>query len=142
MFINEIVLSNNSLKNEIEELVSLCKELEDDNTFIFYDGLDDEIITDWEKKNGVKIPETYKDWLRFSNGAIINGNTATFYDIDKIIINASIKPEEFVVIGTLIGDGQFLCFSKITGEFVWFDHGDEERYSDFRQILNIIMDIL
>jgi len=75
MMIRKIVSPNNSLKNEIEELVTLCKQLEDENTFLFNDGIEEETISDWEKNNGIKLPETYKDWLRFSNGAIIGGES-------------------------------------------------------------------
>ncbi len=143
MNINEIkVPSNNSLKNEIEEILELCIQLQDNNISMFNEPVKEEVLLEWEKMNNIRIPESYKEWLRFSNGSIINGNTATFYDVYKFVVNNSMIGEELVVIGTLVGDGQFLCFSKSTGEFVWYDHGDEERYWEFNEILNIIMDMM
>lgn len=137
-----IVSENNSLKAEIEELVGLCKQLENESKSEFFEAATEEEMSDWEKKNHINIPDSYKEWLRFSNGAIITGTTAIFYGIDRFVLSNETMPEEYVVIGMLVGDGEILCFSKKTGEFIWYDHGREERYDDFKAVLNEIMDMM
>jgi len=140
--IRKIVSPNNSLKNEIEELVTLCKQLEDENTFLFNDGIEEETISDWEKNNGIKLPETYKDWLRFSNGAIVKGTLARLYKLEQIMFNSGEVSEDFIVIGEMIGDGTRLCFEKNTGEFVVLYHTRQRKYANFGMIINKIMDMM
>lgn len=134
---------NNSLKEEIEELLTLCEEDEDEygeGATYFEIGISENEMVEWEKRNGIEIPESYKEWLRFSAKCQIRENLAEFYSVDKF--NSIGVPEELIKIGNLIGDGEVLCFSKKTGKFVWYDHGDELEYDSFKDIIDTIMDIM
>ena len=64
-------IPNNSLTEEIKEIVSLCQQLEDRYDSYFNPPASEEEIIAWENEHGITIPETYKDWLRFSNGSEI-----------------------------------------------------------------------
>ena len=44
-------------------------------------------MINWEERNRAKIPESYKEWLRFSGKCRIAGNTATFWDRMNSILN-------------------------------------------------------
>lgn len=135
------VPENNSLKAEIEEILKLCKEAEveyGENSSYFNEPISEQEMTDWEEENGVKIPESYKEWLRFTGKCRIVSNTATFWGPEKF--HSDIVPEELVVIGEMIGDGEVVCFSKETGEFIRFFEGRENGiYKDFEGILKVII---
>ena len=75
------VPENNSLKSEIEEILKLCDEAEEkgEGSSCFKEPVSEEEMTQWEEANGVKIPESYKEWLRFTGKCRIIGNTATFW---------------------------------------------------------------
>lgn len=77
-------------------------------------------INEWEKKYNLVLPESYTDWLVFSNGSVLRGTLAEIYSLDNIIVN----PDDYVIIGSLAGDGELICFSKETGEIFTDDHGD------------------
>ena len=75
------VPENNSLKKEIRKLLELCKKDEKDNgekRNYFNAPITEEEMINWEERNRAKIPESYKEWLRFSGKCRIAGNTATF----------------------------------------------------------------
>ncbi len=138
-------IPDNSLTHEITELVGLCEKLREEYTFMFFEPASEEALSAWESENGIKLPESYKDWLRFSNGAVISNNLAHFYSLDALVkneISDGLISDDLVIIGALIGDGEYLCFSKSTGNIIWWDHGKTRAYSDFNAVLNKIMDIM
>ena len=115
---------NNELKDVIFELLEYCDVKEADGELgrtKFSDPVSEEEIEDWEKKNGVKIPETYKQWLRFSGDCTIDGTTASFFSPKNF--RTEYVPEDLVVIGEQIGDGEVICFSRTTGEIVSYFEG-------------------
>ena len=69
------VPENNSLKKEIEELLEWCEKKEKEEELgrtYFNEPVSDEKMTRWEEENGVKIPESYKEWLRFTEKCMID----------------------------------------------------------------------
>ena len=60
-------IENNSLKEEIERLLEFCKKerLELGDSY-FGAPIDEDEISSWERETGITIPESYKEWLRFS----------------------------------------------------------------------------
>lgn len=128
-------IPNNSLTEEIKEIVRLCQELGHDN-FNFYPPETEEAIEEWEQKNGILIPESYKDWLRFSGYSEIMNELAHFYGVGDMIANYEYLPDDLVYIGDLIGDGEMLCFSKTTGKIISYDHGVPSDEGDFKDFLN------
>ena len=137
------VPENNSLKKEIEELLHWCNVAEEKNekSSSFDVPVSEKELVEWEEKNGVKIPETFKEWLRFSRKCNIANGVANFWGPDEF--NSDYVPDDLVVIGEMIGDGERVCFSKITGNFIrFFENDDMEEYDDFGSLLNKIMRIL
>ncbi|MBE5875527.1 MAG: SMI1/KNR4 family protein [Lachnospiraceae bacterium] len=134
---------NNSLKAEIEELLQLCKESEEEygeDASYFNEPVSEQEMTEWEEANGVKIPESYKEWLRFTGKCRIVSNTATFWGPSEF--HSDYVPEDLVVIGEMIGDGEVVCFSKTTGEFIeFFERKVGATYDDFRGVLKEIFRI-
>ena len=97
-------------------------------------------------KNGINIPESYKDWLRFSKSATIRGTAATFYEPKDFITDNAKKPydvpHECIVIGELGGWGVSICFYAETGEIMHVDHGEICRGLDFGDILDWVIETL
>lgn len=135
---------NNSLKTEIEEILQLCKESEaeyGENASYFNEPISEQEMTEWEETSGVKIPESYKEWLRFTGKCRIVSNKATFWGPEEF--HSDIVPEDLVVIGEMVGDGEVVCFSKETGEFIEFFEGQVYlTYQDFEGVLSEIMRML
>ena len=111
------VPENNSFKKEIEEIVKLCEEAipeYGEKASFFNEGASEEEMKQWEENNEIRIPESYKEWLRFSVDCQIRQNLAGFY-FPRF---SGIVPSDLVIIGWLIGDGELLCFSKENGNFI------------------------
>lgn len=99
------VPENNSLKKEIRKLLELCKKDEKDNgekRNYFNAPITEEEMINWEERNRAKIPESYKEWLRFSGKCRIAGNTATFWEPNEF--HSEYVPEGLVAIGEINGD--------------------------------------
>ena len=138
-------IPNNSLSEEITEIVSLCEQLapeygEDASWFL--PPTSEEEIVNWENENNVSIPESYKEWLRFSSESQLRNVLAHFYNIEKIRLNSKGTRNDLVKIADLMGDGETLYFSKNSGKFVWDDHGNEEEVADFKLVLKEIIRLL
>ena len=135
---------NNGLKAEIEEILKLCKESEaeyGEKASYFNEPVSEQEMTEWEEANGVKIPESYKEWLRFTGKCRIVSNTATFWGPKEF--HSNFVPEDLVVIGEMIGDGEVVCFSKRNGHIIGFFEGKiDEEYENFKGLLNEIMRML
>ena len=140
MYIPEI--PNNSLTKEIKEIVRLSQELEDDYMFDYKHPISEEEITVWENENNIRIPKTVKDWLRFSNGSIIRNYLMHIYSLSEFDLSHKDMSEDLIVIGEVIGDGEFIAFSKNTGKLIWEDHGSFEEYSNLNGVLEEIIRIL
>jgi hypothetical protein len=128
MFIPEV--PKNSLTTELEDLVRLCIALNNDEnnnwTNIFCEPATAEAIDKWENKNGVKLPVSYREFLAFSNGAIVRTNLLDIYALDEIV-KLDIDPYgDVFVIARLIGDGESLYFLS-DGELMrgYFGDGDK-----------------
>ncbi len=118
------MVPNNSLTEEIKEIVKLCIELDDVDVSEFNPPAIDEEIKMWEDKNNIILPESYKDWLRFSNGSQILGQLACFYSLNRIVTSGHGFSDDYAIIASIIGDGEFLCFSKTNQSYFWLDHDD------------------
>ncbi len=141
MFIPEI--PNNSLTEEITQIVELSKELEDEGYYFDYDPpATDAEISSWEKEHNIKIPESIKDWLRFSSYSDIRSELAIINGLEDFKTDCELVPDEMVIIGEVIGDGQFIGFSKETGKILWEDHGKVDEYDSFKDLLKEIIDLM
>jgi len=140
----EKLVPDNQLKEVITELLEWCDHQEEEGELgktFFSDGLSEEAITEWEQKNDIIIPESYKDWLRFSGKCMIDGTTARFFAPEEF--RFEYVPDGYVVIGEVIGDGEVVCFSKETGEFIRYFEGRIRRsYSEFGDILKNIITLM
>lgn len=133
---------NNSLKEEIQKILDQkykAKANHNDN-YTFAPPIKEEVMTAWEQEHGITIPESYKEWLRFSRESSIEDTTANFWSPKDF--TSEYCPDDLVIIGEMIGDGEFVCFSKETGKFVSLFEGERTEYDDFKGILNAVIRII
>ena len=129
------------IKEKFEEIKSLCKESIDEygekNTY-FREGASENEIVSWEKETGVKIPETYREWLKLTRECMIQDNVASFFF--PSIEQPSFLPEGYIMIGTVVGDGEVVCFCKNSGNFIsYFEGKINDKYDDFSDVLSEII---
>ena len=129
---------SNSLYEEIKEILYWSKELISeygDKASWFEPSVSEEEINGWEKSHDIVIPESYKDWLRFTCDSQIRNTLARFLSPNDFELNNPGMPEDLVAIGWLIGDGERLCFSRNSGKIVRFFGKQMDEYDDFSMIL-------
>ncbi len=127
----------NAMKKEFDEIVKLCEEKVEEygeRASCFMEPATEEEILDWENKTGIKIPEDYKQWLKLTKTCQMCQTIASFiFPNDK---QPEFLPNEYVLIGYVVGDGEVLCFSKDTGKYVTYFEGKvNEQYDDFKTAL-------
>lgn len=136
-----MAMNNCNISEEIQEILEIRDELSEDE-FVFYDPVSDTEIVKWEEEHEITIPEQYKEWLKFSNGAKLAGEFVRFFALNQFIINDADYEEPIVTIGNLIGDGEILAFSIRTAEILRIIDGNTRRFEDFKQYLLFLINIL
>ena len=86
------------------------------NYNLFNAPASEEQIEKLEKTHNVKLPEDYKEFLRFANGATIMGTSATIYGTDMFGIRDLMVPDEYYTVGERIGDGERIALNPADGE--------------------------
>lgn len=139
-------LTGNSLEKEIRTILDIYEKYKDElGNFKFAEPATEQEISDWEKTSGITLPESYKDWLRFSNGSTIDMCTAEFFCLDRIAEYSKYEtclPDEYVWIGDMFGDGEALLFSRLTGKIVRYCDGRFTEYDSMKEILLTVIDLL
>ena len=134
MFIPEI--PQNSLTDEITQIVELSKKLEHDYDFEFDPPLSEEKITLWEKENDIAIPDQIKDWLRFSGYTSLCSELVIIRGVGGFTVQGEFVPEDMVIIGSFIDPSISIGFSKTTGAILREDHGEITEHPSFADFLH------
>lgn len=133
-------LVNNGLKEEILTIVGLCKDLVKDygrNSMFMSEPATQQIIDQWEYEYMVAIPRDYKEWLKFTRFSVLLFDLAIFempYE-DKQVVNE----KDMFIIGRIVGDGELVCMSIITGKIVRILNGSRKEYASFKEFLNKVI---
>lgn len=133
---------NEQVKNAYEKIKMLCEKLDNADYSEFSNAATMEELDLWQKENGVVLPENYKKWLLLSKYSYIAGGVLELFMPSKNGYYGQLVPEEFIVVGNVIGDGERLCFDVNMGEFVRYDHGYIREVGDFTNILNWAIEYL
>lgn len=127
----------NYIKREFDEIVKLCEERISeygDHASYFSEPATEEEIVEWEKATNISIPETYREWLKLTKTCQICQTIATY--IFPKINQPEFIPEDYVMIGNIIGDGEVVCFSKSTKKFIrYFEGRDNGEFEDFTKVI-------
>lgn len=134
-----------------EELKEIIEQLKKQGDMAFLDAATEEQIVEFEKKNEIKLPEKYKEWLLFSDGGecFLPGGIQLYGVAHKPIIDVSEddRPDEsYIVIGAL-SMGDPILFKKESEQISIYNHEegtieDDEIYPDFFAFLKDLYDLL
>lgn len=130
-------LMNNGLEREIQTILELSKELVKDyggNSMFFSEPATQQIIDGWEYEYMAVIPKDYKEWLSFARFSVILFDLAIFempYEDRELV-----KEPDLFIIGRIVGDGELVCISIITGKVVRILNGNRKEYASFKEFLN------
>ena len=120
MFINDE--KPKTLQECLERLKKGCEMLYDEydeypeDYSQFNPPADEGKIQDMEKRLGFALPKGYKQFLQFSDGAKIMGNSAIIYGLDWIGASDPMVPAGYLTIGEVIGDGERIALSETDGK--------------------------
>ncbi|MBQ8296995.1 MAG: SMI1/KNR4 family protein [Ruminococcus sp.] len=135
-----------SIADSYKEIISLCQKLSAEygnNASDFSDGTTPDAITAWENSNDILIPESYKEWLILTESCKVLFDVLNLFPLKKIIVGHKDFPDELVVIGSVFGSGDSVCFSKSTGEIIRYnafaDAPEKKRFDDFNSFLEKVV---
>ena len=125
MFIGE---EPKTLKECFERLKKGCQRLSDecgysDDYSFFNEPATEDEIKRYEERHNIVLPEDYKKFLRFSNGARIMDHWMKIYGLSYCGISDKMVPEDYYVIGEQVGDGERIAFDPETKEIFSFYDG-------------------
>ena len=136
--------SLNEMKEIFDEMKEFCKEdMENygERSTYFKEPATEEEILQWEKTTNIKMPESYKMWLKLTRRCQIDSTLAQFYFPDTE--QPRYVPEGYVMIGNVVGDGEIVCFSIKEGTVVTYFEGKiNEEYEDFVGMLKEVKRML
>lgn len=134
-----------------DELKIIIDLLNQQGKMAFREGATEEQISQFEKENEIKLPEKYKEWLRFSDGGeCFLPAGVQFYGVAHkplVDINEDDRPDDnYFVIGALASGDPVLC-EKAGEKISVFDNEtgfieDELVYDDFFALLNDLYNLL
>ena len=125
------------IRTKFEEIKKLCEDAipeYGEKSSYFREGATEEEIISWETQTGVKMPETYREWLKLTKDCMIRDNVASFYFPE--VKQPSFLPKDYIMIGNVVGDGEVVCFTKVEKKFITFFEGKvNDEYNDFKDVL-------
>ena len=136
-------IGDNPLADTLKNFVELCEQMAPEwrfNNVVVNEPVENTQIEQWEKNNGISLPESYRQFLRFANGFRFLSSSEFILGLDEIEISNEYIEPDYMVIGEIIGDGTSLCLSKSTGKAYIEDHGEYECKGDFRELLDYVIE--
>lgn len=105
-------------KKSLQEYYEQLKGINEDfKRTKFFSPVTHEQIEQFEKENNMQIPESYKQWLRLSNGGYLFGGYVHLYGIDNHPqpsigndFSAGKVPKEYQILGYM--ESEHICFNK------------------------------
>jgi len=97
-----------------KELKSIIDKLNDQGKMVFLERTTEEQIAQFEKDHEIVLPEKYKEWLQYSDGAelFLPAGTQLYGVAHKPVIdvNENGRPDDsYIVIGALASGDPVLC---------------------------------
>ena len=134
-----------------DELKKIIEDLNKQGKMNFLEAATEEQIAEFEKKNDVKFPAQYREWLLFSDGGeCFLPAGVQFYGVAHkplIDVNDTDRPgDTYVVIGAL-ASGDPIVFEREKDNISIYNHEDDcieddETYENFQAFLKDLYDLL
>ena len=123
---------------QILHIKNNCNILQNESATVLGTPMQVSEIEETEIKVGIRFPMSYKLWLQTCGSSNIYGGTLRLFRPDTEGFYRKVVPEELITIGTLIGDGEYLCLSRKNGKFVRYRNGVTQELYDFGCVLTWI----
>lgn len=136
-------ISDNPLADTLRTFVELCEEKAPEwgyDDIWIGEPVSADIIKQWEQENKIQLPESYLHFLAFANGFEFSSASERIGGLDEIILSNDYIEPDYMIIGSMIGDGTTLCLSKLTGEAYIEDHGKYRCMGDFHELLDYVIE--
>ena len=144
--VSEIAIPDDlPFREEIELLLYLSQTFPDQLQIDFYTPLSNTSIAMFEERTGIRLPEEVKALYRFSNGLDIDSQTLLFEPLELVEKEYNMgycdwakegDANDYLLLGSVIGDGQYLGLHKASGHIFWHDHGDMTDYDTVQNLLH------
>ena len=125
-----------------DELKKIIEYLNKQGKMNFLEAATEEQIAEFEKKNDVKFPAQYREWLLFSDGG------ECFLPAGVQFYGVAHKPliDTYIVIGAL-ASGDPIVFEREKDNISIYNHEDDcieddETYENFQTFLKDLYDLL
>ena len=131
-------------REEIEILLYMSKKYPQEMQIEFYEPLSNTTIAMFEERTGIRLPKEVRALYRFSNGLDIERETLYFEPLELIEREYNMgycdwaeegDANDYLLIGSVIGDGEYLALHKKTGHIFWHDEGDMTDYNTVENLL-------
>jgi len=121
------------IRESFDYLKDLCAFISEEYDYRFDAPATQEEIQNWEKENGIQIPSMLKEWLLLTKNCDMADRSWQLFwpEIDE-------NEPENVLIGSFVGDGEYLYFSKESNQFFTEYDGELEEYESFDSVLTEI----
>ena len=93
-------------------------------------------LEEYESRLGFKLPEAYREFLKFSNGARING--VEIYELDMIGMPDDYVPDDFLPITSIEGVPERMAISMEDGNIYMFWEGIKEDCDFEYEIMSLL----
>ena len=124
-----------SVKEMFDDIVLIAGILEENDidNFKFPKGISEEELKNWEKENGVLLPEGYKSFLLLANGFRNHGSEV--YPLSQITrLDFPDEYKGYYAIGSYIGDCSLILVDD-KGNFYYGDHVYGVEQSTFEEFV-------
>ena len=139
------------LKEQLDIILYMAEKYPDLMNLELYEGASSLSISLFEERTGIKLTDELKALYMFSNGMDIDRCTLRFENLE--IIEREYRQgycdwakegdaNDYLLIGSVIGDGEYLCMEKKTGHIFWHDEGEMTDYIDVGFILDWVIDFI
>lgn len=108
----------NNIEHLYDEIEKMCDMLVKYDRSYFNAKATEAEIARFEADNRVPLPDELLGLYKKSNGFDVLGRTASVYKLQNVGMKLKGVPDEYIVFGEIVGDGELLCFHESTGKIV------------------------
>ena len=141
MFMNDEKPKN--LQECFERIKKACETLENEYGYSKYAKFNPPLtekqiqeLEEYENRLGFKLPEAYREFLKFSNGAVING--LEIYKLDMIGMPDDYVPDDFLSITSIECVPERMAISMEDGNIYMFWEGIKEDCDFEYEIMSLL----
>ena len=131
------------LQECFERIKKACETLENEYGYSKYAKFNPPLtekqiqeLEEYESRLGFKLPEAYREFLKFSNGAVING--LEIYELDMIGMPDDYVPDDFLPITSIECVPERMAISMEDGNIYMFWEGIKEDCDFEYQLMQLL----